>query len=123
MEFTKEQHEAVTAAIRAAEQRTCGQIVCVLARASSDYAHIPILWASALALITPWPLIVFTPWSVQRIFLIQLAVFIVAGLIFSLTPLRLALVPRALQRGARIAPRSSNSLYGASATPKIAPVS
>ena len=70
MEFTKEQHEAVTAAIRAAEQRTCGQIVCVLARASSDYAHIPILWASALALITPWPLIVFTPWSVQRIFLI-----------------------------------------------------
>jgi len=98
MEFTKEQHDAIAAAIRAAEKRTCGQIVCVLARASSDYAHIPILWASALALVTPWPLIVFTPWSVQRIFLIQLAVFIVAGLIFTLTPLRLALVPRALQR-------------------------
>jgi hypothetical protein len=80
------------------------------------------LWASALALITPWPLIVFTPWSVQRIFLIQLAVFVVAGLIFSLTPLRLALVPRALQRARATAPRSSNSLYGASPTPKIAPV-
>jgi putative membrane protein len=98
MEFTKEQHEAVADAIRAAERRTCGQIVCVLARASSDYTHVPILWASALALITPWPLILFTPWSAQRIFLVQLAVFIVAGLIFSLTPLRLALVPRALQR-------------------------
>jgi putative membrane protein len=98
MEFTKEQHEAVADAIRAAERRTCGQIVCVLARASSDYAHAPILWASALALITPWPLIVFTPWSAQRIFLVQLAVFIVAGLLFSLAPLRLALVPRALQR-------------------------
>ncbi len=98
MEFAKEQHDAIATAIRAAEKRTCGQIVCVLARASSDYAHIPILWASALALVTPWPLIVLTPWSVQRIFLIQLAVFIVAGLIFTLTPLRLALVPRALQR-------------------------
>ena len=98
MEFTKEQHEAVADAIRAAERRTCGQIVCVLARSSSDYTHVPILWASALALITPWPLILFTPWSAQRIFLVQLAVFIVAGLIFSLTPLRLVLVPRALQR-------------------------
>ncbi len=53
---------------------------------------------SALALFTPWPLIYFTQWSVQRIFLIQLAVFIVAGLIFSWMPLRLLLVPRAVQR-------------------------
>ena len=72
MQFSKEDHEAVSAAIQAAEKRTNGQIVCVLAHASSDYAYIPILWASALALVTPWPLINFTPWSVQRIFLIQL---------------------------------------------------
>jgi putative membrane protein len=98
MEFTKEQHEAVSAAIRQAEQHTSGQIVCVLARSSSDYAHIPILWASALALIVPWPLIDFTPWSVQRIFLVQLAVFLVAALVFSWTPLRFLLVPRAAQR-------------------------
>jgi len=98
MELTRADHEAVTAAIRAAEQRTSGQIVCVLAHASSDYAYAPILWASALALLAPWPLITFTPWSVQWIYLIQLAVFIVAGLVFSLTPLRLALVPRAVRR-------------------------
>ena len=98
MEFTKEEHEAVSAAIREAEQRTCGHIICVLARSSSAYAHIPILWASALALFTPWPLIHFTQWSVQRIFLLQLVVFIVAGLAFSWMPLRLWLVPRALQR-------------------------
>jgi putative membrane protein len=98
MEFTKEQHEAVSAAIRAAEQNTSGQIVCVLARSSSAYAHIPILWASALALIVPWPLIDFTPWSVQRIFLVQLVVFLVAALVFSWMPLRLLLVPRAAQR-------------------------
>jgi putative membrane protein len=98
MEFTKEDHEAVAAAIRAAEQNTSGQIVCVLARSSSAYAHVPILWASALALFAPWPLIFLTQWSVQRIFLLQLVIFIVAGLIFSWMPLRLALVPRALQR-------------------------
>ena len=46
MEFTKEDHEAVSAAIREAEKRTCGQIVCVLAHSSSDYAYVPILWAS-----------------------------------------------------------------------------
>ena len=34
MQFSADDHEAVAAAIRAAEQRTSGQIVCVLARAS-----------------------------------------------------------------------------------------
>jgi len=98
MQFTKEQHEAVSAAIREAEQKSSGQIVCVLARASSAYAHIPLLWASMLALITPWPLIDFTPWSVQRIFLAQLVVFLVAAVVFSWLRLRLLLVPRAVQR-------------------------
>ena len=99
MHLSTEDHAAVSAAIHEAEKRTSGQIVCVLARASADYAHVPILWASALALLAPWPLIVLTPWSVQRIFLIQLVVFIVAALLFFLTPLRLALVPRAVRRG------------------------
>jgi putative membrane protein len=98
MEFTKEDHDAVAAAIREAEKRTSGQIVCVLAQASSAYAHMPILWSSVLALLTPWPLIYFTQWSVQRIFLLQVIVFLVAGIAFSWMPLRLLLVPRALQR-------------------------
>ena len=98
MQITKEDHEAISAAIRAVEQRTCGELVCVMAHSSSDYAYFPILWASLLALLTPWPLILFTQWSVQRIFLVQLAVFIVALLLVSWTPLRLALVPRAVQR-------------------------
>jgi putative membrane protein len=94
-----EDHQAVSAAIRAAETRTSGQIVCVLAHSSSNYAYVPILWASALALAAPWPMIYFTAWSVQQIYSIQLLLFIAAGLIFSWTPLRLALVPRAVRRG------------------------
>ena len=98
MARSKEDHEAIATAIRHAEQRTCGQIVCVLARASSNYTYIPVLWATALALLVPWPVIVFTAWSVQRIFAVQLAVFIVAALALSLRPLRMALVPRSVRR-------------------------
>ena len=98
MELTKEDYDAVAAAIREAEKRTCGQIVCVLAHVSSAYAHVPILWSSLLALFAPWPLIYFTQWSVQRIFLAQLVVFLLAALAFSWAPLRMLLVPRAVQR-------------------------
>jgi putative membrane protein len=98
MQLSKEDHEAVSAAIQNAEKRTCGQVVCVLAHASSAYAYIPILWASVLALAAPLPMIFLTPWSVQKIYLIQLAVFIVAGFLFTLMPLRLLLVPGAVKR-------------------------
>lgn len=98
MHFTKADHETVAAAIREAEKRTSAQIVCVLAHSSSDYGSIPLLWASVLALISPWPLIYFTQWSVRGIFLAQLAIFLVVGLVCSLTPLRLALVPRSVKR-------------------------
>jgi putative membrane protein len=98
MAFTAEDREAIAAAIGEAEKHSSGQIVCVLAHASSEYAHVPILWASGLALFAPWPLIGLTQWSVQRIFLVQIAVFIVSALVFSWVPLRLALVPRAVRR-------------------------
>jgi putative membrane protein len=98
IEFTKEDYEVASAAIREAEKRTSGQIVCVLAHSSSEYAYVPILWASVLALAAPWPLIEFTQWSVQRIFVLQLVVFILAGFLFSWMPLRVALVPRPIQR-------------------------
>jgi putative membrane protein len=94
MELTREDHQAISAAIHEAEQHTSGQIICVLAHASSDYVHIAILWASALALFAPWPLMVFTQWSVQWIYGAQIAVFIVAGIVFAWMPLRLLLVPR-----------------------------
>lgn len=98
MPISKEDHDAVAAAIGEAEARSCGQIVCVLAHASSTYAHVPILWASVLALLLPWPLIYWTDWSVQRIFVAQLVLFLVAGVALSWMPLRLALVPRAVRQ-------------------------
>jgi putative membrane protein len=98
MRVEAEDYARVAEAIRAAEQITGAEIVCVLARRSSDYSYVPALWAAFVALATPWLFILFTHWPVRWIFAIQLAVFIVAVLLFSLTPLWSVLTPRRIQR-------------------------
>jgi putative membrane protein len=98
MLLTEDDRNAITAAIREAEQRTCGQIVCVLARSSSDYSAVPIQWAAVLALIVPWPLIYLTDLSIQRIFAVQIAAFVLAAVILSWPALRIALVPSPVRR-------------------------
>jgi putative membrane protein len=98
MPISDDDRNAITAAIRAAETRTCGQIVCVLARSSSDYSAVPIQWAAVVALIVPWPLIYLTQLTVQRIFLLQIVAFIVVAMLLTHSSLRMALVPRAVRR-------------------------
>jgi putative membrane protein len=98
MSITKDDHAAISAAIHAAEQKTCGQIVCVLARASSDYSYVPVFWAALVALIVPWPLIVLTQLSAQAIYLIQMLVFMLAAPALAWPPIRMFLVPRSVQR-------------------------
>jgi putative membrane protein len=98
MPISDDDRNAITAAIREAEKRTCGQIVCVLARSSSDYSAVPIQWAAVIALVVPWPLIYFTQLTVQRIFLLQIVAFIVVALVLTHSSLRMALVPRAVRR-------------------------
>ena len=88
----------VSAAIKAAETATSGEIVCVLARASSDYAYVPLIWAALAALLVPWPLIAFTLWPVQWIYATQLAAFIALALLLSAPWLRMQLVPRRIRR-------------------------
>jgi putative membrane protein len=98
MEITAQDHSRIAEAIRAAEQKTSGEIVCVLARSSSEYHAVPVLVGAALALLAPWAFVFFTEWSVQRILVAQLAVFVVATLLCSLTPIGMALVPRRIKR-------------------------
>jgi putative membrane protein len=89
---------AVVAAVRAAEARTSGQIVCVLARQSCDPSAFVTLYAAALALLTPWPLLEWTQWSAQIVFAAQIAVFILALLLLGWTRLGVALTPRGVKR-------------------------
>ncbi len=90
--------DAIVAAVRVAEARTSGQIVCVLAQRSSEINGETTILAAALALLTPWPLLAFTQMPAQHIYAVQVAVFAVGLLLFAWTHVGLALMPRFLKR-------------------------
>ena len=84
----------VTAAIRAAEARTAGEIFCVIARHSSDYRLVPVAWAAAAALFVPLPLIYLTAWSAPVVYLLQIIAFLLGAFVLSQPALRFRIVPR-----------------------------
>src|SRR5687767_10438877 len=92
------ERRAIADAIRAAEQRTSAEIMCVLMHHSSDYRAIPLLWAALIALALPWPLIALTELSAATIHFVQLAGFLILGIALMLLPRRFHLVPRAVKR-------------------------
>lgn len=98
MHLSREDHARIAAAIRSVEAKTSGEIVCVVARASSDYAALPWLWAALIALTIPWPLIAFTQWPVQWIYVVQIVAFIASYSLLALGSIRVALAPRAVRR-------------------------
>jgi len=84
----------VTKAIQVAEATTSGELFCVIAHQSADYRLVPISWAGLLALAVPLPLLLFSRWSGAWIYLAQLGVFLVMGIILSHRALRFRVVPR-----------------------------
>ncbi|HUI20204.1 MAG TPA: TPM domain-containing protein [Methylocella sp.] len=89
-----EDQARVGAAIRAAEAQTAGEIVCVLARASSNYRSYATAWSALIALIVPWFLLGLTNLSVREIFLAQIVIFVGLYLILSESALGHRLIPR-----------------------------
>jgi len=96
--FTPEDRAAIAAAISRAEETTSGEIVVVAAIASDGYRSFGLLWAALFALAAPIPFIVASKWPVQYIYLIQLAVFLVFGILFQLDRVRYLLVPPSIKR-------------------------
>jgi putative membrane protein len=96
--FTPQDQAAISAAITRAEENTSGEIVVVAAIASDGYRSFGLLWAALLALAVPIPLIFATKWPVQHIYLIQLSVFLVFGILFQLARVRYCLVPPSIKR-------------------------
>ena len=84
----------VSAAIRAAESQTAGEIFCVIARHSSDYRLVPVAWAAALALFAPLPLLYLTGWSAPVVYLLQIIVFLIGAVALSHPKIRFHIVPR-----------------------------
>jgi putative membrane protein len=98
MSISVQDRKRISAAIRDAEQRTSGEIVCVLARESTDATALPLLLAALIAIILPWPLVALTALPVNLILLLQLLVFFGLGVVLCLPRVRIALVPRAARR-------------------------
>jgi len=96
--LSQEDQRRISEAIRAAEANTAGEIVCVLARASSNYMTYATAWSALLALIAPWVLIALTNLSVREIFLAQIVLFVVLFLILSESSLGRILVPHRARR-------------------------
>jgi putative membrane protein len=84
----------VEAAFDAAQLKTRAPLVCVLAGASTSLDGEFLLGACVLALATPLPLLLFTELSAHRIYVAQLLVAILAGVLVSLPPLRRWLIPK-----------------------------
>ena len=98
MELSPADRQRISAAIQAAERRTSGEIVCVLARASADATALPILLAALLALALPWLLVAMTTLSVLMILSLQLALFVALAVVLCLPSIRVALLPAATRR-------------------------
>jgi len=98
MSISKEDRKRIANAIRSAEAKTSGEIVCVLARTSTHATALPVILAAAAALVTPWLLMAFTAMTVQRILSVQVIVFLILLLLLCLPGLRVALMPRKMRR-------------------------
>jgi len=96
--FSAEERAQIEDAITRAEEKTRGEIVVVVAAASGRYYGVALMWAALAALTVPLPLIFFTDWPVEHIYLAQLAVFALGVLLMQSERIRLALVPPGVKR-------------------------
>ena len=51
--LSRADHDRIAAAVGAAEEKTSGEIVCILTREVSEYRETPLAWAAAAALVLP----------------------------------------------------------------------
>ena len=98
MSLTAQDRERISTAIRAAEQKTSGEIVCVLAQSSVDAKALPVALAAVAALALPWLLVAFTAMTVHLILLSQIAMFVLLAVLLCLPRVRVALIPKRTRR-------------------------
>ena len=100
MDMSQQDRDRISAAIRAVEAKTSGEIVCVLAQTSSDAKALPIFVAAVVALALPWLLDAWTEMTVRRMLSLQILAFVVLTLVLCLPAIRVALLPRRARRAA-----------------------
>ena len=91
--------QQIADAIRVAEAKTQGELVCVIAPASNDYRFLPLMWATLIALSLPAVIWLSQAWWTQaEVYLAQVALFLLVLLALQWPPLKMRLVPRSSQR-------------------------
>jgi putative membrane protein len=98
MSLSVDDRTRIAAAIRAAEAKSSGEIVCVLAQTSSDAGALPVLIAALAALALPWVLVAFTAMPVEHMLSLQVLLFLALTVTLCLPRVRVALLPRAARR-------------------------
>lgn len=97
--LTDDEKRRLRQRIEAAERRTSGELVTVIARESDPYPFIPLLWASLVALSLPPVIALVGLWiDLATVSAIQLATFLVLSLLFRWPPLKMRLIPKATKR-------------------------
>jgi len=103
--LTQAQQQQVADAISAVERNTDAELVTVLARRADRYTYIAILYAAAIALLTPG-IIALTPlwlnaWArpeLWEVLLVQWSAFIMLALLLQWPPLLTRLIPISVKR-------------------------
>ncbi len=105
MHLSQQEKQTINQRIKDVELTTNAELVTVIAQRSDHYYYIPTLWAALLSLSFPGILAILgktiesANWSasidsVDPAYLIQVAIFIVAAVVFQWTPLKMLLVPK-----------------------------
>jgi len=100
MIISAEDRQRISSAIRAAEAKTSGEIICVLARSSVTATALPVFLAAVAALVLPWLLVGLTAMPVYRILSLQVVAFVILVGILCLPSVRVLLMPRRARRAA-----------------------
>lgn len=88
----------VRGAIEAAERKTRGEFVTVIAGKADGYLYIPLLWAALLALLVPAVTQLFPgTWFALHDYITQIVVFVVVAVLFRWPPLKHRLIPKSVQ--------------------------
>jgi putative membrane protein len=96
--LTEHEQRKVAEAIARVERDTDAELVTVLAARADDYAYIPLLWASLLALIVPGVVHYLTGWlTLHSLLLVQWVSFIVLCLVLRIPKVTTYLVPRSVR--------------------------
>ena len=98
MTISVQDRERISKAVGDAEDKTSGEIVCVLAKSSTADAALPILVAVIAALVLPWLLVACTAMTVKGILSLQVAAFLLLWIVFSIPRVRASLLPGRLRR-------------------------